>query len=242
MKGHFTSNTESVLFGLLTNFPNDWHIIERHNLAQWTTALICSFFPFLGEQRKGCQSCSERALIGDDKKLCWCVVKELAAVRSKDWELQIGWTGLCVPASRYTRPSATLAHSQCQPAAGRFLQALAGQLRRENRQKQAEVSGFLALQCLGFQSFKDRHRVQENCIKCKTSLNQKQQKKPGKVIFKQERYRSSFQLTAESWQMKSIIKSLFFNTMKTFYLINLNWWEFTKWFDSQASIVAHPRH
>ena len=81
--------------------------------------------------------------------------------------------------------------------AGRFLQAAAGQLRRENRQKQAEVSGFLALQCLGFQSCKDRHWVQENCIKCKTSLNQKQQKKPGKAIFKQERYRSRSKLTAE---------------------------------------------
>ena len=67
--------------------------------------IFCSFFPFLGEQRKGCQSCSERALIGDDKKLCWCVVKEQDRMR-------MGWTALCVPATRLPVRSQAAASSR----------------------------------------------------------------------------------------------------------------------------------
>ena len=65
------------------------------------------------------------------------------------------------------RPAERLAPDQ----GSQSVRFLCGQFGWENRQKQAEVSGFLELKCSGFQSFEDKHiELKKNCNKCENCI------------------------------------------------------------------------
>ena len=156
MLDHFTSNTESVLFWALNKFSNPLTYHRRPDCGDNFFFTLSAHFLkrfLLGEQRKGCQCAGERTLIGSGKKSRVELVTVLQENRS--------YAGLS-PASHH---QCARLHPLPAPACS---VSYADSWPEKTAKNRLKVSGFLALQCPGFQSCKDKHRVQENCIKCET--------------------------------------------------------------------------
>ena len=163
MLDHFTSNTESVLFWALNKFSNPLTYHRRPDCRDNFFFTLSAHFLkrfLLGEQRKGCQCAGERTLIGSGKK------SRVELVTGGAGESVLRWTQ-----PRFSSPVRQASPAPCssllQPAPACSV-SYADSWPEKTAKNRLKVSGFLALQCLGFQSCKDKHRVQENCIKCET--------------------------------------------------------------------------